>query len=820
MKTIVNSEKIRDIITRMTLEEKAGLCSGKDFWNLKGLEKHGIPSIMVTDGPHGLRKQGSESDHIGLNASIPSTCFPTASAIASSWDISLIKEVGIALGEECRQEKVAVLLGPGVNIKRSPLCGRNFEYFSEDPFLSGKMAAGFIDGVQSQGIGTSLKHFAANNQEKRRMTIDAVIDDRALREIYLAGFEEAVKAAQPKTVMCAYNRLNGEYCSENSLLLTKILKEEWGHEGIVVTDWGAANDRVKGLEAGLELEMPGNGGMNDKKIVEAVKTGSLSESVLDKSVERIVKVILETSSALDDEYKYDVEKHHKLAQRTAESSAVLLKNEGILPLEIGKSVAVIGKFAKEPRYQGSGSSLINPIKLDNFMDPMQKMLAGSSHIMYAEGYDLNSEVVDSTLITQAIEAAKSCDIAVVFAGLPEMAESEGFDRLHLDMPKNHNALIEAVSEVNPNTVVVLSNGAPVAMPWLGQVKGVLESYLGGQAWGSAIVNLLYGKAVPSGKLAETFPLSLSDDPANSNFPGGSSAVAYAESIYVGYRYYDSAKKQVLFPFGFGLSYTTFEYSGCSVEYMDVEDKVKVSFTIKNTGKMDGEEISQVYVHDIVSTVFRPEKELKGFTKTFIEAGKEKRITLELDRRSFAFRDTGKDSWIVEEGSFEILIGSSSADIRLNKEISLSSKDTLSEWALGLKELVPEYYGIDQKIFSDLSQSGPFRRLMDRELPLMDIPSGAAYTRTSSIDDVRKTLIGKLLYRVMLMGIKKMVGKDADPRTMRMMEAIVKEMPLRSMGMMSEGKFSIEMIDAVVLMINGHFFKGLGKIIKTPAKGKD
>ena len=813
----------KDIIAKMTLEEKAGLCSGKDFWNLKGIERLGIPEIMVTDGPHGLRKQGSEADHVGINESLPATCFPTPVTMASSWDTQMVNEIGAALGEECRQEKVAVLLGPGANIKRSPLCGRNFEYFSEDPFLTGRMAAAMINGVQSQGIGTSLKHFAVNNQEKRRMTINAVVDERALREIYLAGFEEAVKSAQPDTVMCAYNRINGEYCSENEFLLTDVLKKEWNHKGLVVTDWGAANDRVKGLKAGLELEMPGNGGINDREIIRAVESGELDEDVLDRAVERILNVIIKTSETLKEDFTYDSEAHHELAKKAAVSSAVLLKNNGILPLDRNKSVAVIGHFAVKPRFQGSGSSLINPIKVDNFSDSLKKILAEGAEAVYAEGYDPEREDPDPILIKEAVRAAESAEIALVFAGLPEVSESEGFDRTTLDMPPAHNKLIEAVCSVNPNTVVILSNGAPVTMPWLDGPAAVLESYLGGQAWGGAVADLLYGIAVPSGKLAETFPLSLDEDPAAPNFPGGSASVPYAESIYVGYRYYDrintgsGERRSVLFPFGYGLSYSTFEYSDLAVkkpEAGDSLDEVRVSFTVKNNGPYDAAEIAQVYVRDVESSVFRPEKELKGFVKVELDNGQSREVTVALDRRAFSFWDSGNHAWVVEAGEFEILVGSSSADIRLQAKIDVESGDSLSSWASDLRETVPEYYAVDTKILTDLSPSGPFARLLGRELPPRDIPKDVPFDRTSSMDDVRGTFVGKLLYAVMRMNVKKMIGKDADERMVRMMEAIVREMPLRSMIMMSGGAVSGRQIDALLTMMNGKFFKGLMELLKT------
>lgn len=540
---------VEAIIAQMTLEEKASLCSGQDFWTLKGIERLQLPSIMVTDGPHGLRKQAGDSDHIGLNESVPATCFPTASALASTWNRELIYQVGQALAEECKQEKVGVILGPGANIKRSPLCGRNFEYFSEDPYLTGEIAKSHVLGVQSQGIGTSLKHFVANNQETRRMTIDTIVDQRALREIYLAGFEIAVKEAQPWTVMSAYNRLNGIFCSEHHTLLTKILKEEWGHAGLVVTDWGANNERVDGLVAGLELEMPGSNGLNDAKIVEAVQEGVLNEAVLDQAVARLLTLIFKAESTLADEFQYDREAHHALARKVAAEGAILLKNEEkILPLKPSAKVAVIGEFAKTPRYQGNGSSLMNPWSIDNAYDELIKLVEGSQ-ILYAPGYRLKGDAVDRQLIQEACSIAEAADIVLIFAGLPDIYETEGLDRDHMKLPESHDALIKEVTKVNSNIVVVLSNGSPVEMPWASEVKAILEGYLGGQAGAAAIADILFGQINPSGKLAETFPLRLEDTLSNDYFPGGPKTVEYRESIYVGYRYYDSANKEVLYPFG-------------------------------------------------------------------------------------------------------------------------------------------------------------------------------------------------------------------------------------------------------------------------------
>ncbi|MDQ0972462.1 beta-glucosidase [Neobacillus niacini] len=666
---------IKQIISQMTLEEKASLCSGLDFWHLKGIERLGIPSIMVTDGPHGLRKQAQGADHLGIYNSVPSTCFPSAAGMASSWNRDLIQKVGVALGEECQAEDVAVLLGPGVNIKRSPLCGRNFEYFSEDPYLASEMAANHVKGVQSQGVGTSLKHFAANNQEHRRMSTDAVVDERTLREIYLASFEGVVKQSQPWTVMCAYNKVNGEYASENEYLLNDILKDEWGFEGFVVSDWGAVNERADGLSAGLELEMPSSNGSGDQKIVNAVRNGKLSEEKLDKALERLLRVIFMSVDHKTENAVYNKDEHHQLAREMARESMVLLKNEdNVLPLKKQGTIAVIGEFAKKPRYQGGGSSHVKPTKLENIVEEIEKSAGKQSNVLYAQGYRLDSDEIDGTLIAEAKEVAAQADTVVLFVGLPDRYESEGYDREHLRMPANHRQLVEAAAEVNRNIVVVLSNGSPIEMPWLGNVKGVLEAYLGGQALGGAIADLLFGDANPSGKLAETFPRQLSDNPSFLNFPGEGDKVEYKEGIFVGYRYYDTKKVEPLFPFGYGLSYTTFEYSNLSISQKEIQDTdtVKVSVNVKNTGDRAGKEIVQLYVKDVESTVNRPEKELKGFEKMDLQPGEEKTVTFTLNKRAFAYYNVDLKDWHVETGEFEILVGKSSQEIALKDSIMVQS----------------------------------------------------------------------------------------------------------------------------------------------------
>ncbi|ETT72440.1 protein BglB [Paenibacillus sp. FSL R7-277] len=672
--------ELQKLISQMTLEEKAGLCSGLDFWNTKGIERLGIPSVMVTDGPHGLRKQQGDADHLGLNNSVPATCFPSAAGLASSWDRDLIFRVGEALGTECQVENVAVLLGPGNNIKRSPLNGRNFEYFSEDPFLASEMAANHVKGVQSQGVGTSLKHFAANNQEHRRMSVDAVIDERTLREIYLASFEGTVKQSQPWSVMCSYNQVNGEYASESYELLTKVLREEWGFEGFVVSDWGAVNERVKALAAGLELEMPSSAGIGDAKIVAAVKSGELAMETLDLAVERILAFIFKSVENRNPHAVFDPEKHHQLAREVARESMVLLKNEGgILPLVKSGRIAVIGEFAKQPRYQGGGSSHVNPSRMDDAFVELQAVAGDAASFLYAQGYELESDDINADLLREACDTAAKADAAVLFLGLPDRYESEGYDRSHLLLPASHKALIEAVAEVQSEIIVVLSNGAPVEMPWLHRAKAVLEGYLGGQAFGGAVADLLFGDVSPSGKLAETFPMKLSDNPSFLNFPGEGDTVEYKEGLFVGYRYYDKKEIEPLFPFGYGLSYTEFEYSRLLLDQTRIQDTdtVQVSVTVKNTGSRAGKEVVQLYVSDVESSVIRPLQELKGFGKIELQPGEERTVTFTLDKRSFAYYNVQLGDWHVESGRFKIAVGSSSRDIRLSTELEVESTVKLS-----------------------------------------------------------------------------------------------------------------------------------------------
>lgn len=665
---------VKAIIREMTLEEKAGMCSGKDFWHLKGVERLGIPEVMVSDGPHGLRKQAEEADHLGLNESIKAVCFPTACATACSFDRDLLEEMGERIGDECQAEDLSVILGPAVNIKRSPLCGRNFEYFSEDPYLASQMAAAHIKGVQSKNVGTSIKHFAANNQEHRRMSCSSEIDERTLREIYLAAFETAIKEAKPDTVMCSYNRINGEFASENHWLLTEVLRDQWGFEGYVMSDWGAVNDRVKGLKAGLELEMPGSGGNTDKEIVEAVKNGELEEAVLDRAVERILNIVFKFTDNRQ-EGKFDLEEDHKLAAKIAGESMVLLKNEGVLPLPAqGKKIAFIGKFAETPRFQGGGSSHINSFKITSALEAVKEV----AEVTYAQGYDVKEDVIDQAMLNQAVETAKEADVAVIFAGLPDAFESEGYDRTHMRMPDCQNTLISEIAKVQENVVVVLHNGSPVEMPWADQVKGILEAYLCGQAVGQAEVDILFGKVNPSGKLAETIPYKLSDNPSYLNFPGDGQKVEYKEGVFVGYRYYDTKEMPVRYPFGYGLSYTTFEYSDLQLSSDKIKDtdKLKVTLKVKNTGNRAGKEIVQLYVADKTGAASRPVKELKNFVKVELQPQEEKTVEMELDKRSFAWYNTDIHDWYAASGEYEILAAASSRDIRLKKTVYVESTTEL------------------------------------------------------------------------------------------------------------------------------------------------
>jgi beta-glucosidase len=725
--------KITELIKKMTLEEKAALCTGAGPWTTTPIEHLGVPEMTVTDGPHGVRR--SEDVTAFVTKSVPATCFPTAACMASTWDVDLIHKLGEALAEECIALKVDVILGPGANMKRTPLCGRNFEYYSEDPYLAGQMAVSFINGVQSKGVGTSLKHFAANNQEYQRSTISSEMDERTLREIYLPAFETAVKQAKPWTVMCSYNKINGTYSAENHKLLTEILKEEWGFEGLVVSDWGAVHDRVEALKAGLDLEMPGPRERRVKAVIEAVRSGELSESTLDESVRRVLEIVFKASETKKGG-SFDIAGNHALARKVAAEGMVLLKNNGILPLKGQQSIAVIGRAAKEAYYQGGGSSHINPTRVDDPFEELQK-LAGNARLTYAEGY-LKDEGNDQTLIDEAVKNARSANVALLYISLPASKESEGYDRPDLDLTRQQIMLIKAVTAIQPNTVVILNNGAPVVMSeWISGTAAVLEAWMMGQAGGGAIADILFGKVNPSGRLAESFVSKLVDSSAYINYPGENGQVRYGEGVFMGYRYYDAKQIPVLFPFGFGLSYTNFVYTNpkASAETFKDVDGVRVSVDVTNTGKVAGKEVVQVYVHDNKSKLARPPKELKGFAKVELQPGETKTVILKLNFRAFAYYHPAYKQWITEDGEFDILIGASSADIRCTLPVTLQSTlelpsilnrdSTMREWVedpRGMSVLAPLYQLLNAQMSANFGSNeigmDPIGFLMDS--PVMSL----------------------------------------------------------------------------------------------------
>lgn len=796
--------KHKDLISQMTLKEKASLCSGKDFWHLKSIERLGLPEIMVCDGPHGLRKQNAENKKVGIGNSYPATCFPTAVTTACSWDRDLIYKMGQALAEECLQHGVSVLLGPGVNMKRSPLCGRNFEYFSEDPELAGEMGAAFIAGVQSKGIGTSLKHFAGNSQEMKRMTSNSIIDERALREIYLRAFEKAVKKSQPWTVMNAYNLLNGTYCSENDWLQNKVLRDEWGFKGAVVSDWGAVNDRVAGLNAGNDLEMPSSGGVNDAKIVEAVKCGVIDETTLDERVDKLIDIILKGAANKKPGYKFDVKAHNLLSRQIAEQSMVLLKNDGnILPLKRveGEYVAVIGAFADNPRYQGAGSSIINPTMIDSGRRAFNN---SPISVKFADGYDRSGKRKnEDAYITEACNLAKNASKAVVFIGLTDDYESEGFDRSTMKLPDGHNRLVEAVSRVNDNVIVVLEGGSPVEMPWADDVKAILNAYLGGQSVAPAIVDVLTGKANPCGKLAETYPICLKDTPTSFRYPDSKEDVQYRESIFIGYRYYDKVERNVRFPFGFGLSYTSFEYSDIKLKKKNLTkgEGAKVTFTIKNTGDVAGSEIAQVYVAKPESKIFRAPKELKGFVKIHLDPGEEKKVSVELDDRAFAFWNTATEDWCVESGEYKILVGASSRDIRLEAAAKMKSED--DETIVDLRESAGIYFDGDPA----RAREDDFKVIYGGEFKLA--PEITSDSLNNSIERSKDKGLAKFIYNTVDLAMKPKGGVGSSMITNTIMQT-----PIRNYVSMSNGLFTEDMADGLLKVFEGKdVAKGVGKIAK-------
>lgn len=676
---------IKQIISQMTLEEKAGLCSGFDFWHTKAVKRLDVPAIMVSDGPSGLRKQDQNGDHLGVNDSIKAVSFPSGCLTACSFDRALMRMEGEILGDECQAEDVAVLLGPAINIKRSPLCGRNFEYLSEDPYLAGELGAAYTAGVQSKNVGTSVKHYAANSMEYRRMSSSSEIDERTLREIYLPAFETTVKKAKPDTIMCSYNRVNGTFASENKFLLTDLLRKEWGFDGFVVSDWGAVNDRVAGLKAGLDLEMPASGGDTDKQIVKAVQEGKLDMAVLDTAVERILRIVYKFLEGRQ-KGNFDKNAHHLVTAQIAAESMVLLKNDSkILPLKEKDAgqILFVGAFAQKPRYEGGGSSHINAFKVTG---ALQAAKDAGLKIKWEQGFDIKeSKAKDAKLLASAKAAAKKAKVVVIFAGLPDRYESEGYDRSHMRLPANQNVLIEELAKVNKNVVVVLHNGSPVEMPWVGNVKAILESYLAGQAVGIAQIDLLFGRANPSGKLAETFPLKLQDNPSYLFYPGNGKVADYAEGIFVGYRYYDKKEMDVLFPFGHGLSYTTFEYSALKLDAKKIKagQPVVASVKVKNTGKKTGKEIVQFYISAPTGNdckppyrEARPQKELKGFEKVELKPGETKTVTVTLDARAFSVWDVDLHDWYIPGGTYQVMAAASSRDVRLCAKVEVEATQEL------------------------------------------------------------------------------------------------------------------------------------------------
>lgn len=781
---------IDKIVSQMTLEEKADLCSGADFWRTQKIDRLGVLPMMVSDGPHGLRTQCTGK---GINQSVVSVCFPSSAGLAASFDKIAAETLGKTLGKEAKEVGVGTLLGPAINIKRSPLCGRNFEYMSEDPCLAGEMAAMYVSGVQSNGVGVSVKHFAANNQETRRTTINEIIDERALREIYLRAFEIPVRKSKPWTMMCSYNRINGIYSSENEWLLKTVLRKEWGFDGFVMSDWGATADRAKGIKAGLDLEMPSSGGVNGARIIKAVQSGELDEKYLDECVRNILSV---TTKAVreTEEKNYDREAHHVVAKKIADECMVLLKNDGALPIAEGKKVAFLGYFAKKPRYQGGGSSHINTYK------EVSALEAAGGKVVYAQGYTDKHER-NEKLLKEAVETAKSADVAVVFAGLPDSFESEGYDRKHMRMPDAHNELISRVAEVNPNTVVVLHNGSPVEMPWIDEVSAVLEAYLGGEAVGETVADVLWGKVNPSGKLPESFPISLADSPCGKYFPGSQLTSLYKESIFVGYRYYSTAGKKVLFPFGHGLSYTEFEYSDLKINHEG--EKVCVSLKVKNVGQVFGKEAVQIYVGKPDSAVPRAKRELKAFEKVALKAGEEKTVCFELSERDFAFYSVNAGRYVVEKGEYKVEAAASSEDIRLTGLVALDGETLEKDQTICEKYFAAEV--------SDLSDE-EFAESFGLEIPRAKLDKDEKIDENFCFIDAADTKWGKRVLRLVRFAAS--FNKDlGGAETMYNMTITT---PFRCMRLMSGGVMDERMMRGLIMILNDgtSTLKGFGMIVKS------
>lgn len=787
--------EIPALIQQLTLSEKSSLCSGADFWTTKTIDRLAIPSILMTDGPHGLRKQIASNDQLGIHTSEPATCFPPAVTLASTWNTALVAEVGKAMGEEAIAQGVSLILGPGANIKRSPLCGRNFEYFSEDPHLTGELAGAMIRGIQSQGVGACLKHFAVNNQETDRMVVDARVDERALREIYLAGFERAIKHAKPWTIMASYNKVNGTYACEHPRLLTDILRHEWGFDGVVVSDWGGVNDRVDGLKAGLDLQMPGSFGLHDQLIVKAVQKGHLNEAILDQAVSRNLTLIQRGSQLTT--APFDAQAHHELAKRAAIEGTVLLKNlRATLPVSGSSSMVVIGELARTPRYQGAGSSLINPL---NLVSITQAMAQRGLELPFAAGYRVDRPQPDPVLIDEAVKLAAAAEVAIVVIGLTDDFESEGFDRTRLDLPEAHNALIAALAQTSAKLVVVLCNGSPVLMPWIDQVDAVLEVNLSGEAGGEALWSVVLGEESPSGKLAESFPLDLAHVPCMACFPMGPKAVDYRESLYVGYRYYDSVNAPVLFPFGYGLSYTSFAYHHLRISRHEITqpELLVVSAEITNTGIRFGQEVVQLYLHPLKSTVFRPVHELRGFVKVGLKPGETVQVQFTLDQRAFAHYDPNVKEWLIESGEVEVQVGSSSRDLRL-KETVIVHGDVKSP--LSVME-VPQTYR--RPLFPPAFDATDFEHLTGQACPRLNPDAPGNFTANSRLADIEVTPLGKILVKQVRNQAAKAI-KHSDPRQTAMIEASISAMPLRNLVTFGGGKITPAMITTLITLLNvGH-----------------
>lgn len=793
----MSEKNYQALLEQMTLEEKASLCSGLTYWLTKPIPRLGIPSVWMSDGPHGLRKEMQTGGTNIMQKAETATCFPTAVTTASSWNPDLLEEVGATIADEAKAYKVTTVLGPGVNIKRSPLCGRNFEYISEDPYHAARMGAAFVHGVQKEGVGVSLKHFCANNQEHIRMCIDSVVDERALREIYLTPFEYIVKTEQPTTVMCSYNRLGGVYLSDNKRMLTDVLRGEWGYKGIVVSDWGAVNDRIAGIKAGLDLEMPGNGGMNDKHIVEAVKNGTLDEADLDKIVLRMIKFAFDCKENEGKGYTPDFKAHHKIARKAAAESAVLLKNnDNALPLNSKQRVAVIGALAKNLRYQGAGSSHINPPKTVAFTEAMRNE---GQPFAYAPGYTLKGDGYNKKLIDEAVNVAKGKDAVLLFIGLTDAFESEGFDRKHMNIPKSHNILVDEITKVNENVIVVLSCGSPIKMDmWECKVKAILNLYLGGQAGGEAAYDLIYGKVNPSGKLAETFPFNNEDNVVARYFPMGPKTVEYRESIFVGYRFFDKAKKAVQYPFGHGLSYTKFEYKNIKLSSKKVKEgeKLTVTFTLKNIGDVAGAEVAQVYVCPPESKIYKADRELKGFKKVYLKPGEKKKVSIELDDRAFSYYNVNINDWHTESGAYKIIVAASSRDSRLYDSIEVISANPDAE-VPDYSKTAPIYYAVDAMATIPEKQ---FEVVLGRKLPDNSHFKKGELTINSSVQQVAVSPFGKALYGTLRVGAKIVSLTAENPD---MITESIKDMPLRSFSGFTGGLVPQKSVDGLLDMCNGH-----------------